>query len=561
MQTKTAGHIYFVFGLILLCLAYLGAEYFINIDTMLSVDEFWFAHRSYDYKDHLPYRDFAPYKTVLGYYLLLAPMSLNHGIIGTLIFTKQMIAILNAFIFFITSLWLSRFFSRTAILASLALLMSSDVVLSFSTNIRVDLLAYWLCFFSLLLLLEKRYLIAGILIGLGFATSQKALWYILASNAALFMYWMMATRDWRTFWGIVRFNLFACVIILLYIAGWSYLSNWHTVFTSMFSEAAAMYHLDWYNSTRQLFWSYTLTYNPLLFLLCPLTLVSLFVTDKDDRSYPRRLFVITYAFTILLCLIPYKQVFPYYMQVTIPVFFILYAAFFTWVADVFKPTLAIALLLLSIICVFGLAYPLTLFTKKLANNNGAYQKANIEVLDRLLQEGGDYVAGIDLLYNKSQPIAGMKHLMGPAVSFLYTPTRHLKSVMLPSLDEDPNATIATVISALEKSDVKVYVNNYRMHALPSAIKAYLANQYEHWWGSIYLYAPLIPAGKNTVHIKFTGNYLIESNEHPAGSTVYLLKGQYTFMANNPYRLKLIPAHVSFPNDHECPTDLWEKLTI
>jgi hypothetical protein len=328
----------------------------------------------------------------------------------------------------------------------------------------------------------------------------------------------------------------------------------------MFSEAAAMYNLDWYTPARWMYWSYTLIYNPLLFLLWPLSLVSLFITDKDDKSYRQRVFVTVYAFTVLFCLIPYKQVFPYYMQVTIPVFFVLYSAFFTWIIDVLKPHRAITALISIATILFGLAYPLTLFAAKLINNNGTYQKVNIETLNKLLHDGSDYIAGVDLIYNKSQPIAGMKHLMGPAISFLYAPSNKLKSVMLPSLDEDPNATIASVIAALNKSSVKFYVNNYRMRALPPEIKSYLASQFEHLWGSIYIYAPTVPAGKSTINIKFSGKYLIEHNNHSPGSFVYLEKGQYSFTANNAYRLKLIPENVSFIQDADFQNDHWEKIT-
>ena len=163
MQRNTS-HPIFLSGLIFLCLTYISFEFFFNSYTAFTVDDFWFAHRIYQFKDNLPYRDFAPYKTVMGYYLLLFPMSLSNGIAGTLTVTKNIIALLNAGILFTSALWLTKFFSRPAILTSLALIITSETVLVYSTNIRVDLPGYWMCFFSLLLLLENRHFLAGILI-------------------------------------------------------------------------------------------------------------------------------------------------------------------------------------------------------------------------------------------------------------------------------------------------------------------------------------------------------------------------------------------------------------
>ena len=114
----------------------------------------------------------------------------------------------------------------------------------------------------------------------------------------------------------------------------------------------------------------------------------------------------------------------------------------------------------------GFIYPLTLVPVKIASLNNDYQQANVQATQALLQDGGDYVAGIELIYNKTQPIAGIRHLMGPAIDYLHAPTPQLKEVMLASLYEDPDATVDTVINALKKSSVKFYVNNYRMNALP-----------------------------------------------------------------------------------------------
>lgn len=630
MRQYKVGRYYFIYGLIMLCLLYLIAELFINAYTMISVDEFWFAHRIYQYKSSLPYRDFAPYKTVMGYYLLLLPMLIAHGSIGTLIFTKNIIALLNTCVFFSTAMWLTRFFNKAAIFTSLSLLITAEVVLLYSTNIRVDLLAYWLGLFSILLLLETQTVFAGILIGLGFIVSQKVVWYLLATNCAFLAYGVSINFDKKILWKIIRFNLAAAAVIAVYIAIWSWFSNWHSVISSVFSEATALYQLDWYNATRKLFWYQTLVYNPLLFLLCPLVLISLLITYQADESYTRRFLVIMYALTIIIFLLPFKQPFPYYMQVTIPVFFILYAAFYHWLFDIFlfnhQPILLVkrtyllifiamysamimyvvlfmglpkAYLLLEVVplcsgyfflgkttrnmtaCIFnllcitgvfvGFIYPSTLAISRLMLLNGSYQKANIEALQKITADGSDYLAGIDLLYNKSQPISGLKHLMGPAIDYLYHPNEKLRLAMLTSLDENPSATISSVLADLKKSQVKVYVNNYRIMALPEEIQNYLSSQYQHWWGSIYVYAPIVPAGKNKIMLKFSGQYWLQSPDDNhillnnkvlmPHSRVTLQKGTYASDAKSAYRLKMVPPFLPHSNTIDMDMDQWEKLTF
>ena len=181
-------------------------------------------------------------------------------------------------------------------------------------------------------------------------------------------------------------------------------------------------------------------------------------------------------------------------------------------------------------------------------------------MTQLLDNDSDYVAGIELLYTKTQPIAGLRHLMGPAIAYLYQPNATLRAVMLPSLYEDPNATPATVIAALEQSTVKFYVNNYRMEALPSALKNYLASEYMHWWGSLYTYAPeILPGMQVMVRLKISGNYrvlasspiVLNGKTYHRNEIIYLKQGEYLSKSWGVYRLQWLPkisANQNFTND-------------
>ena len=428
---------------------------------------------------------------------------------------------------------------------------------------------------------------------------------------------------------IIRFNSATAFVIAFYIVFWSCISDWHTVINNVFHEASIMYQLDWYNSARTPFWNNILVYNPLLFFLSPLAIISLFVTFQDDKTKNLRTFVTIYTFIILACLIPYKQIFPYYIQVTWPAFIAFYAALFTWCIQLFRqPALQIRfhsytlwlflfanlvgsfyiirtfhlpdiyLLIATIPLMFGvyityhaclkemrktfivtaciLAFlggifcPLVLFLDSLKSKSNTYQLANMNAIQQLLQDGNDYVAGIDFIYNRNQPINGMRLLVGPAIDFLRAPNEKLRRVMLASLDADPRVTVDTVIAALEQSRVKFYVNNYRMNALPPRIKQYLDEHFTHFWGSIYLYAPTIASGKQVITIKFPGKYRIASSatnhvmlngKHYAPDTmVSLAAGKQVSIANKTYRLMLVPNNALQFNP-AFSKDNWEIMTI
>ena len=117
-----------------------------------SMDDFWLAYHTIHYKTGLPYRDFSPYKSVLGYYVFLVPMTFFHGVLNPLLYTKAWIVLLNVGFLGGASFWMRKFFSQKAIIMSLLLVISTPTFLLYSSEIRVDLLAYWFCLISVLFL-------------------------------------------------------------------------------------------------------------------------------------------------------------------------------------------------------------------------------------------------------------------------------------------------------------------------------------------------------------------------------------------------------------------------
>lgn len=220
-----------------LCALYCVFEFFYIPYPMTGVDEFWFAHHIYQYTQHLPYRDFPPYKTVLGYYVLMWPFYFVKGLFAPLYYIKYEITLINALFFFSIGYWAIRLFKPLAVLLTLTLIISNQLFLIYSAALRVDMLTAWICLLSILCLLNNRVLLAGFSIGLAFLISQKTLWYLVASNGALLWYGLLYLDYRQTRKALCLFNGAAALVIGVYIVFWAHIASWHSVLHSLFYEA------------------------------------------------------------------------------------------------------------------------------------------------------------------------------------------------------------------------------------------------------------------------------------------------------------------------------------
>ncbi len=381
------------------------------------------------------------------------------------------------------------------------------------------------------------------------------------------------------------------------------------VLKNVFYEAYTQSKITWYASIHHICWTMILSNGPLLILLWPLTWIPFFVRPiQDHADYARRFFIALYAATILLLIISYQQAFPYGMVFIIPVCFVLYPDFFSWLIIALKPTtifrpfnraallgflslytigimgvmiymalpysyylialiplcLGIFLLVprlspslknaikqpivIMLVCT-GILYPMVRFVIIADRMNGDYQQSMLIVSNKLLEEGGGFFAGTPLFYDRDQAIPGLKNLIDPAIKYLSHPSRNILPMMLLSLDLEPR-TDQQVIHDLKISPVKFYLNNNRIDALPDSIHRYLASEFNHYWGSIYIYAPKVSAKNQTISIKFSGTYRVISKNNSkiyldhkktiSLSVVTLTKGKHFSKASTEYRLQYVP---------------------
>lgn len=615
----------FVIGM--LCSIYLIFQLSYIPHAALSVDEFWFAYHINGYTHKLPYRDFLPYKTVLGYYILSVPMLIWHSVLQPLYFIKDEIAIINTILFAGISLWLTRFYSSKAVIYSVLFIWASHLFLIYSVDLRVDMLTSWLCLISFLLILSEQFALAGIVLSLSFMVSQKTSWFFVATNFALACHWLVISRNWRVIRQTIVFNLAVIIPFCFYIFFWAMQSSASIVFNSIFHEGYNLWKLTWYSQIYRTCWSVILSNGPLLMLLWPLTWISCFVrTENDSSEFARRFFIATYSMIIIFFIVSYQQAFPYGMVLTTPVYFLIYPDFFSWLSKIFQEKTILkpynnrplfwfislysisivalvtymqlsfayylitlipicigiylvfpklkntfkdsfqAIILISLLCT-GVLYPLIRFGFIATTLDNSYQKSMVTVSNELIKEGGGFFAGTPLLYDHDQAISGLNNLIGPAIEYLSNPSKKLLPILIPSLYLQPR-TASEVLQDLKTAKIKFYVNNYRIYSLPAVIHRYLATEFVHYWGSIYIYAPQIMPKKQYFQIKFSGYYqimtkhmgaiLLDNKKIFSDNVIFLTEGLHSSEAKYSYRLKYMPAN-PIRLDKRYAIDHWNAM--
>ena len=135
---------HFYFSLLGVLLFYFILEWLSIHHKALCNDDFWLTYHNMEYLKGMPYRDFPPYKSVLGYYFFLPGLLLSPNMQGVTPFIqmKLWITCLNMLGFLGISLWMKKFYTSKAILFTWLIIIPSPMFLYSSTQIRVDFLAF-----------------------------------------------------------------------------------------------------------------------------------------------------------------------------------------------------------------------------------------------------------------------------------------------------------------------------------------------------------------------------------------------------------------------------------
>jgi hypothetical protein len=520
-----------------LCLAFLVLQAAYVTRLPLVMDEFQGAATVHRLADGLPYRDFRPYKTVLGYYLQLPVLLAAERPWAALIAVKLEMAVLVALTLAAAALALGRIFDRRAVVLGLGLLLVMSTFAERSAELRVDMLTALAGLVSLVLLLHGRAGWAGAAAGVSFLLSQKGLYFVLAGNAALGAVWLLVDRGRRRTISWLAFNGAAAGLLAVYVGAWSLVSSPPDVLRATFLSHGDIALRQLYDN-RLKYWSQTLRRNPLFYGLALAGLYRLLRGRPGSLGQERRLALAAYGGVLAALAVAHRQPWPYFFVLLIPTLWVLVVALLDAELETWRehPPAARRALLAALVAL-GFLWPATRVAV-VAGRSNAYQRSMVELADRILDSGGSYLAGTELIFDRPQS------------------ERRLAWLDIPrnrALAELPVHEIEGIRRDLARHPPKLVVNNYRIYGLPRPLRAHLGRTYEPWWGSIAIYSPSVDGGATEVEIAFDGIYELAGSAGAAlevggrsvvsGDRVELAAGRHAVAGGHPFRLRYVPAGV------------------
>ena len=524
----------FLLPVALLSLGYAVLQ-LIYIDHLpMVMDEFAGEREAYRLTHSVPYRDFVPYKTVLGYYLTLPAALLVRVPWDRLMAMKVEIVLFNTVAIVLAAVSLRRFYSRTAVLLGLVVFLCCSGFLERSSEVRVDMLTAWAGLASFLLLMRGRAGWAGLLVAVSFLISQKGSFYFVAANAALGVHWIGFARTRAHFTKLISFNAAAAATLAVYFAFWSAISSPQIVFNATFRAAAGValrpgYHLAMY-------WEQLIERNPAIFLFAAMALIVLVMQWRRRDTPPIDVYVPVYAAAVLAQMIWYRQTWPYFFVVMFPTLFVLHTAGF----DVLERRLAPSRrwdAVITVVVLIGVAYPLARVPAVLRRDN-SYQRYNVKLAASILEPGDTYLAGVSLVQENEQTPKELTWVDAGRNRALHA-----------APEEEQNA----LVRQMKERPPKLLVRNYRIRSLPQPFKDHFARTYTRLTGSIYVYGPEIAPGRTAIDLPFEGRYLLDATRpaavivdgaaHRTGVFVDLTKGPHTIETSEPLRLRFLPPNI------------------
>jgi hypothetical protein len=517
-----------------IALAYLAVQLALIARLPLVMDEFDGAYEAHQLLTRVPYRDFPPYKTVLGYYLQVAPVALASDPWTGLMLSKVWLALINTACIIGATVALAALFSPGAALASELLLICMTSFFSRSSSIRVDMLTAWAGLFSMLLLLRRRWLLAGVLAGVSFLVSQKGIYYWVAADVAAGAFWLFESRDRRTFRDVIVFNAGAAATVLAYLAFWSVVATPRSVIEATFLAPTTVAFGQLYDLSE--YWTRTLEQNPLYYGGALAGFALIIGARLRARARSTHVIAAAYGMTLFALCAWHRQPWPYFFVILIPTLMVVHTASIDILSRQRFASRHSILAAVGIALLLGIAYPLT-FLPPLLSRSTQYQRYVVRTAHALLGTHDTYLAGNDLVYDREQT--------PPAL-------RRLSAFHVVEMRTWPPPRLDALIEDIDRGRPKLLIYYYRLAGLPAPLRSYLFRRYDHWSASIFLYAPLVAPGERTFEIWFDGQYRIEpvsgstvidGRDAANGVLVRLQRGIHQNASSGPVRLRLIPDSV------------------
>ncbi len=552
LQAALVGDRGFAWAIALCTLFYLVLQIVYGLRMPLADDEFAGAKAAFRVTEQLPYRDYSPYKTVLGYYIQSLPLRLTDGLWAGILLIRVEMAVINALVLAFAAFRLKRHFRGSAVAFAFGLLVVMSTFVERSWVLRVDMLGSLFGLLSLVFLLERRAGVAGVIAGLGFLVSQKNVYFILAGGAALGTWWLW--RLWRrreadpetsagetpgrAFRDLALYSSAVLIMLLAYFGAWSQVGSFEQAVVRVAERSADVGLTDRPFVCSRQFWGQTLTRNPGFYGIAGLALVTL-VPGVWRRRRWRDWMLLVYGSGVVALSVWHKQPCPYFFVLLIPTLFVLTADLFDrlgrWSpggAGWSPRQQAVAAL---VYFGLGLLVPLSRLPRTLERDNG-FQSHNVALADALLGPDDGYIASLPILYDRRQAVSEFGWL---------------DDIKRRRLHRKSREELLELIARLEQARLKLVIMNYRMEDLPPLLRDYLVYHFAHFWGNVYLYAPYVGVGQSEFPIEFDGLYQVDLKEGPEsvlidgrpvthGELLRLTRGQHRKESRGSVRLRFMP---------------------
>jgi hypothetical protein len=483
---------------LILCGSYLSLQVCYIARLPLVMDEFANAGHIYRLAQGVPYRDYTPYKSVLGYYLLLPALLAVESSWTALLAVKLEIACLTALALAVAALRLRRHFAPAALLGSLLLLCTQSTFLERSSELRTDMLAALFGLVSLVAYLERRSLLAGVMAGVAVLVTQKAAYFVIALGGAL-VFQALYCRSRQQLRELLQAGAAAALALVGYVGVWCAVGSPQLVWRSLFLQPRRIAFEQLYTVDLDRYWWQTLTRNPVFYAIAACGLVLLLPRWKarEDSAQVR---LWSYAVILLGLCVWHKQPWPYFFVFLLPTAWVLSAAVLTesrrgarW-----------QVLGLAAVVVVGALASAALRVPVVLHRSAIAQRQIVEAAAAFLRPGETYLAGTELLW-RQQP-----HL---------TQLIWLDQVRLNDLRHDSAAALAE----LRATPPRLLIDNYRLENLPQSLMQELGRSYVPVAGNLRSYAPALPNGAAETHFAYGGLYVVRA---PAGGQVRVDAGPW-----------------------------------
>lgn len=515
----------------IVCGAYFVLQCVYVLNLPLVMDEYAGAYQVHMLREGIPYRDYMPYKTVLGYYLQLPFFVASSDPWWAMLSVKLGMAGVTGLVCGCLAQRLRRRWRGGAVLLGLVLLLAHSTFLERASELRVDTLTALCGWCGLVALLEGRLLRSGIWVGLSLLVSQKGALFAVSTLVALLYETICGPQPWRgCVWSSLRQCLSRCLRfglpVAVLLSGYGLLFGVIAGFGRVFERVAVSPGQVAFTEMYELrhFWWQTLERNPTFYGLAAasaLTLLGRRVLRGPDADGDR---LLGYALSLTVLCAWYKQPWPYFFVLLLPTLTLLsMAGLNAWRVGLAQLGAreggkraarwmlaggAVGLLLL------GVALPLRRVPRVLERDQG-YQRRTIAAAYALAGErDAPYFAGTPLLWL-------LPHVPG---------TSWLDQRRVAQLAHDPSLALYP----LSLSPPKLAVFTYRYGHLPEQVRAWFAERYEPVGGSLLALRTPISPGVGEITIPYAGLHrlfgdgpiTIDGRVHEPGSTMTLAAGRH-----------------------------------